>query len=169
MLSFAHLDACRVRIAWEFLVRVCREMFCLGPSIHMSGSLATAMPARTTAGTGTHHLTAEASLGRARVYRGRSVTPSPSGCNRWSIPRYHSTSRRIQNHRVPPEIPPRPRNVRRMDWSELDHCNSSRLFSSAHGYQSQNRRARTCYSGHQNQINLEVSDVRGMTNPPVRL
>lgn len=168
MLSFAHLDACRVRIAWEFLVRVCREMFCLGPSIHTSGSLATARPARTTAGTGTHHLTAGFSWSGA-VYRGRSVTPSSSGCNRWSTPRHHSTSRRIQNHKVPPEIHPRPRNVERMDWSELDHCNSSRLFSSAHSYQTQNRRARTYYSGHQNQINLEDSDVRGMTNPPVLL
>lgn len=42
-------------------------------------------------------------------------------------------------------------------------------YSPAHGYQTQNRRARTYYSGHQDQIDLEVSDVRSMTNPPVLL
>lgn len=133
----------------------------------MSGSLATARPVRTTTSTGTHHSTAEASLGRARSIVAHQSHCRPRGVMDGRFPDIIPPAGESKTTEFPPEIPPRPRNVRRMDWSELDHCNSSRLFSSAHGCQTQSRRARSCYSGHQNQINLEVSDVHGMTNPPV--
>lgn len=164
MLSFAHLDACRVNFLSEDAVK------CSAFAQHIHSYFGLACYRNAGGGpllvTGTHHLTAEASVSwPGSVYRSRSVTLSPSGCNRWSTPRHHSTSRRIQNHRVPPVIPPRPRNIKRIELSDVDHCNSSWLVSPAHVYQTQNRRARTYNSGHQDQIDLEVSDVRGMTNP----
>lgn len=92
MLSFAHPDACRVRIAWAFLVRGCRELLCLRPSIQTSGSLATAMPARATAETRTHPFNRRGFSWPGAIYHSRSVTPSRSGCGGWAIARHRSTT-----------------------------------------------------------------------------